>query len=186
MRRGINLLPWRERKREEDKKKFLVMIGVFASLSVMITLLIHYVIVSQIDNQLEINDYLKSEISVLDQKIKQIKELQAYKKQLINRTRLIESLQFLRPGIVKIYESFVRDTPKGVVIQAIKRENKTITIQGIAQSNSDISLMLRNIERNEAFWKPTLTEIKANDSDSSYNKTFELKFNEVMYLNNNN
>ena len=38
---GLNLLPWREKEREQKKKQFFSLIGVFAAVAALMVFLVH-------------------------------------------------------------------------------------------------------------------------------------------------
>lgn len=176
MKRGINLLPWREQLREERKNFFILLASLTAISAIFFVIMIHFYVSFQIDQQDEVNQYYNQKIKVLDRKIIEIKNLQQEKKQLLNRMTLIQSLQQTRPEIVTIYNGIVKATPKGVIIDQIKRENYIVTINGIAQSNSEISKMMRNLEGESYFVVPMLNEIKIIDETANFDRSFQLKF----------
>ena len=70
----INLLPWRELKREREKKQFItyLLVGLFSS--IIIVFLINYYATSLVDMQTDRNQRLKNEIAQLDSQIKEISD----------------------------------------------------------------------------------------------------------------
>ena len=54
----INLLPWREERRAERKKEFLVLLGMIGLLGVGVVILGDRIVNSQIDHQKARNEYL--------------------------------------------------------------------------------------------------------------------------------
>ena len=60
----INLLPWREERRQELKKDFLITLGLVVVLGAGLVLLADRIVNAQIDNQNARNQYLSSEIKV--------------------------------------------------------------------------------------------------------------------------
>ena len=63
----INLLPWREERRQELKKEFIVTVGLVLALGVGLILLGDRVVDNQIENQKSRNQYLTENIKVLDE-----------------------------------------------------------------------------------------------------------------------
>lgn len=176
--RGINLLPWREQYREEQKKKFISAIITSSLCALILIMIIHFNMTQKINAQIKINYYFNQQIQILDKKIERIKNLQEEKQKLINRMNLIYSLQIQRPLIVHLYEGIVKATPTGIYIKSIERKDHLIKITGQAQSNTEISLILRNIESYPWFGKPVLNEIKNDETDTTYSKSFILQFTE--------
>ena len=72
----INLLPWREELREERKQEFLkILVGVLLLAAAMIFGVDRFYNI-QIDSQQARNNYLSKEITVLEERIDEIKMLQ--------------------------------------------------------------------------------------------------------------
>jgi type IV pilus assembly protein PilN len=110
----INLLPWREERRQELKKEFLVTLALVFTLGVGLVLLADRVVNSQIDNQKARNQYLTENIKELDKIIAEIRDLQKRRNQLLDRMRVIQELQGNRPIIVRVLDQLVRTVPDGV------------------------------------------------------------------------
>ena len=53
----INLLPWREARREELKRAFLSILGLVAAMAVVLVMLADRIVNAQIDNQRARNEY---------------------------------------------------------------------------------------------------------------------------------
>ncbi len=60
---AINLLPWREELRQEQKKQFGILTGLMMFLAAAIVGLIHLQMVTKIDYQLSRNSFMSCEIS---------------------------------------------------------------------------------------------------------------------------
>ena len=117
---------------------------------------------SQIDSQRERNTFLQSQISRLDEQIKDIATLQAEIASLKARQTAVEDLQGNRNLPVYLLGELVRQLPDGVYINSMKQENQTVLITGVAQSNERVSELLRNFANNSAWLtKPELVEITA-------------------------
>jgi type IV pilus assembly protein PilN len=158
---NINLLPWRERLREERKKQFLVALGVAAGIAVVILFAIDRVLVSQIGNQAERNAYLTSQIALLDKEIAEIRQLQQQKKDLTARMAVIQDLQGKRPVIVRLFDELVRTLPEGIYYDRIVRTEESISIEGVAESNSRVSALMRSLDESSWFANPDLRQVTA-------------------------
>src|SRR5262245_47873281 len=118
---NINLLPWRERRREERKKTFFVMLGISAGFALAIIGIGILYIKSEISNQNARNAYLTTTIAELDTKIAEIRNLQQQKQDLTERMAVIQDLQGRRPVIVRLFDELVRTLPEGVYYNNITR-----------------------------------------------------------------
>lgn len=158
---NINLLPWRERQREERKQQFLITLGIAAGIAVIILFAFDRALVSQIGNQMARNQYLTQEISLLDKEIAEIRELQQQKKDLTARMAVIQDLQGKRPIIVRLFDELVRTLPEGIYYDTISRTESSISIVGIAESNSRVSALMRALDESAWFANPDLRQVTA-------------------------
>ncbi|MCI3947567.1 pilus assembly protein PilN [Pseudomonas syringae] len=157
----INLLPWREELREERKKRFLTaLVGVLV-VSVSILFLIDRYVSSAIEHQMARNAFLQTQITQLDIRIKEISDLKARRKQLLERMKIIQDLQGNRPITGRVFDQLARTLPDGVYYSQVKMANKLIAINGAAESNNRVSDLMRNLEASEWLEAPSLTEVKA-------------------------
>ena len=157
---NINLLPWRERRREERKKAFFVMLGVSAGIAGGIILIGILYIKGEIRNQTARNAYLTQTIAELDTKIAEIRDLQQQKQDLTERMAVIQDLQGRRPVIVRLFDELVRTLPEGVYYNSITRTEDTITLNGIADSANRVSTLMRYLEDSEWFADARVRDIK--------------------------
>jgi len=114
-----------------------------------------------ITNQTEKNRFLKSEIASLDKQIAEIKKLKEQTDALLQRKRVIESLQVNRSETVHLFNELARQLPTGVYLKSIKQEGQKITLTGYAQSNARVSTLMRNLDDSPLLERPVLIEIKA-------------------------
>jgi type IV pilus assembly protein PilN len=157
----INLLPWREERRQELKKEFLVVLGGTALLAVVLLLVTNRVYSSWIDNQGNRNAYLQRNIDELSRQVAEIKELEAKRRQLLDRMKVIQDLQGTRPLVVHVFDDLVRTLPDGVFYQGLSRGEKKIEISGVAESNNRVSSLMRQLDKSEWFENPNLTSVQA-------------------------
>ena len=88
----INLLPWRDERRQEQKKEFLGIVGFVLALGVVLVLLGDRVVNGQIDHQNARNQHLNEQIKVLDKQVAEIRDLQKKKHQLLKQKLLRKHL----------------------------------------------------------------------------------------------
>lgn len=158
---GINLLPWRAERRKQKQQEFFSITALSLLATVGILAFVHLQISGMIDNQNRRNEYLQSEITLLDRKIKEIEELEAKKKRLIAKMEVIQQLQMSRPEIVHLFDELARTIPEGVLLTDLTQTDKLLTINGIAQSNSRISVYMRSLDASPWLQDPVLSEIVA-------------------------
>jgi type IV pilus assembly protein PilN len=170
----INLLPWREERRDELKKEFLIILGAVAAFAVVLVLLWQSITQAQIENQEARNKFLQEKINELKEQVAEINELKAKREQLIERMRIIQQLQGTRPEIVHIFDELVRTVPDGVFYTSIERKNQKISIKGTAESNNRVSSLMRRLDASPWFSDPNLISVKANPAFGDQANDFEL------------
>ncbi|WCM51774.1 PilN domain-containing protein [Pseudomonas sp. WJP1] len=157
----INLLPWREERREERRKRFLLVLAGVLVGSAGALLVANQVIGNAIERQVARNNYIGKQIAVVDERIKQISDLKARRQQLVERMRIIQDLQGNRPNSGRIFDQLARTLPDGVYFTEVKMAGNTLSITGAARSNNRVSDLMRNLDASDWFDAPSLTEVKA-------------------------
>jgi len=162
----INLLPWRETLRKKRQKDF--------GMSVLLALILtgaacggaHFYIEDMISFQKDRNDYLSREIAQVDKKIKEIKELEKQKAQLIARMNVIQSLQGSRPQIVHLFDELVSTIPDGTYLTKLEQVGNGVTVKGVAESNARVATYMRNIDASAWLGNPLLQVISSSERAS--------------------
>lgn len=158
----INLLPHREAARKRLRDLFFTALGASAVLGLLVSGMVYLWYQSQIAEQQARNMVLDTEIKRLEVQIKDIAMLQAEIAALKARQQAVEDLQADRNLPVHLLNELVKQLPSGVYITALRQENQTVTLQGVAQSNERVSELLRNLLNNSPWLsRPELVEIVA-------------------------
>lgn len=157
----INLLPWREQRREERKQRFLVALGAVLVGAAALVFAGDQYLNAMIERQNARNEFVRKEIAVLDARIKEIKELKERRQQLLERMKTIQDLQGNRPIIARVFDQLVRTLPDGVYFTELKMTGKNIAVKGAAESNNRVSTLMRNLDASDWLVAPNLTEVKA-------------------------
>ena len=173
----INLLPWREARRQDLKREFLVTLALVFGLGVGLVVLADRVVNSQIENQNARNKYLTENIRELDKAVAEISELQRRRNQLLDRMRVIQELQGNRPIIVRVLDQLVRTVPDGVFYTTLKTSDKKISISGIAESNNRVSSLMRRLESSDWLADSNLDAVVAAPQYGDQATTFNLTVN---------
>ena len=161
---NINLLPWREERRRELKKEFLVMLAAVVLAAVLALLLMNRIVNAAIDNQNGRNQYLQNNINELNRQVAEIQDLEKKRRELLDRMKIIQDLQGNRPIIGRVFDQLVRTLPDGVYFTSVKMTGKNIAILGAAESNNRVSNLMRNLDGSEWLEAPNLTQVKATTS----------------------
>jgi type IV pilus assembly protein PilN len=170
----INLLPWREELRQEQKKQFALMAVMTCVLAAAIVGLIHFQMQAKIDYQLSRNSFMTNQIVKVDEEIKEISELKKVRRSLIERMEVIQDLQGSRPSIVHLFSEIVASVPNGVYLESLAQTGNNLLINGQAESNARVSTYMRNLSASEWLKEPNLTIIEVEDITVNRISTFTL------------
>jgi type IV pilus assembly protein PilN len=157
----INLLPWRAALRKQRQREFVTLVGLTALAMAGVVALGHFQVETWIEGQNARNAFLDAEIAKLDKKIQEIKDLEKEKENLLARMRIVEQLQTSRPEVVHLFTELVQTLPEGVYLSGISQKDRTVTLDGMAQSNARVSSFMRNIDNSAWLGVPDLKRIQA-------------------------
>ncbi len=156
----INLLPHREAARKRRREAFQAALFASFLMGLVIAGAIYLWLQLLITEQQDKNKFLKQEITILENQIKEIATIEDEIAALVARQKAVENLQSDRNIPVHLLNELVKQLPDGVFISNFKQTNKTVTMQGMAQSNERVSELLRNLSSNTPWIsKPELVEI---------------------------
>ncbi|KKN45927.1 hypothetical protein LCGC14_0677970, partial [marine sediment metagenome] len=135
----INLLPWREERRQERQKQFLTIVVA----SFIVAVAIFYVALmfenGLIDEQNQRNAFLTKEIALMDIKIAEINTLETERTKLLARMNVIQELQISRPKVVKVLDAIVQTLPEGIYLEKLTRQGDSLILDGVAQSDTTVT-----------------------------------------------
>jgi len=163
----INLLPWRENKRQQQQREFIGIAVTVLLATAAVWGLIHLQVAGFIEGQEQRNSFLQAEIRKLDEQIKTIKSLDKTKNQLLARMNVIQELQSNRPLSVHLMDELVRTLPDGVHLNKFTQRGNELTMEGEAQSNARVSAYMRNIDSSLWLDNPRLQVVETVESGRS-------------------
>jgi type IV pilus assembly protein PilN len=164
----INLLPWRAELRQKRKKEFLTATFGAVLMGAALTFGAKVYFQAQIDNQEARNQMLRDEITELDQRIAQIRELEVQKARLIARMEIIEELQTSRPESVHLMDEIVEIMPEGTRLTGLAQDNTRIEISGITEASTRVSALMNAIEESPWLRNPVLGVIETDNREGVF------------------
>ena len=175
----INLLPWRDQLREQRKKQFIAVLAATVVASLSILFLADLYISAGINQQQSRNQYLQNQINLLNKSISEIKDLRTRKEQLLERMEVIQGLQGNRPVIVRVFDEVAKVVPEGVYFKDLAIEGNQLTLVGVAESNSQISALMRNFDASDWFTEPNLTAVRKIAEGGDRMNEFDLMVRQI-------
>ena len=170
----INLLPHRELKRKAQVQQMAIMAGLTTVLGLGLIWGVHILFTDKIDFQNGRNQYMNTQIAVLDKQIAEIRDIKSQTKELLVRKGVVETLQVSRSEVVHFLDQLVRLLPDGVHLRSVKQQGLNINLLGYAQSNAWVSTLMRNLESSPWLESPILVEIKAISVEKTRQNEFSM------------
>lgn len=174
MRIRINLLPHRQIKRAERQRQFNIMAAATLGAGAAIIFLGYTYISANIDSQNSRNQRLKTEIAKLDDQIKEINGLKGKINELKDRIQAVESLQNNRSQGVILLDEIARQLPEAVALKSIKENGDTVTLEGVADTNARVAVVVKNFGNSKVFSSPQLIQIVSSNQNNQKLSAFTM------------
>jgi type IV pilus assembly protein PilN len=173
---NINLLPWRESLRVEQKKNYLTMVVALALGTLSLMFGLGTVVDNLISNQNQRNQFIEQQLTVLDGQIAKIKDTKEAKQAIGKRMALIEQLEASRNAVPKVLDELVKLVPPGLSFTSFSRTGNQIEVLGVSESNNRLADFMRRLEESSVFSSGDLSSITADTSTSDSVSDFKLTF----------
>lgn len=158
----INLLPWRESLKKEQQRQFAsIAVGSVIFMALIIVYL-HIHFAGLISVQEGRNAFLQKEIDKVDKDIVAIKSLEDDKEKLLARMNIIQQLQGSRPEIVHLFDEAAKTLPEGVYLTRVTRTGASVKVEGVAESNANVSTFMKNLDSSAWLKEPRLDVIDSS------------------------
>ncbi|NKF52185.1 fimbrial protein [Shewanella sp. WXL01] len=172
---NINLLPWREEAREKQKRDYIgVLALVFLLTSLAIYLFLGFIELVT-DDQRQRNEYLNSEIRLLDKQIAEIRKITERKKDIERRTEIILDLQQSSNLPTHVLDELVRIVPTGIYLSSIEKKGSLLWIEGRSESNNNVANMMRKVKTSNYLHDPSMQSIVTQNENLRQLQRFRLR-----------
>lgn len=174
----INLLPWRQQRRDRQRRAFLAQLGIVFAGSACLVLLAALFLDGRIAAQDARNEFLRSRLVELERQADAVDEIRQRTDETLERLHALADLRRDRTRTVRILEELARTVTPGVHYTSLVKRGTHITAHGIARSNNAVSALMRSLDASQRFETPRLKgieEMRADD-EADYAAVFELTF----------
>lgn len=166
----INLLPWRQIERERIQQAMHVWMVIATVLGLLFALATHQYISAHIQDVRQASMLLQHEIDLNQQGLKTLDLLKKDKNNMLQRMNMIHVYQSSRTSMINFLIELEKIVPMGVYLTSLQLAGNLVSLHGFAESNTDVSTLMRHIERNATMHDPKLTQIKRDASDQYTSK----------------
>lgn len=176
---SINLLPWREWRRERARRTFFVCLGLSGAAAMAAVLALGWQLDRESFRMERRNDYLREQIGDLDRRIADSEKLADLTEQVLSRLAAARGLQADRQTMVRTFDALARTVADGVHYTSLSMTDDLFAASGAAASNDRVSSLMRNLEDSPWFAEPSLKSISESRDSPHYGgraSEFELTF----------
>ncbi|MDO4643302.1 MAG: PilN domain-containing protein [Cardiobacteriaceae bacterium] len=168
MARKFNLQPWREQRREEQRKGFT-----YATVGIILVCALalgadYWLQTQYIQQQESAIKQLEDDITKLSVAEKEVKRLQELNKQVNLQIDVIQGLQAERGLATEMLDYIAQNTPETVFLDSIDYKSGKVVIQGVAINDSAVAQFMRNMEKFQYFSTASVNSITAAQSNNSF------------------
>jgi type IV pilus assembly protein PilN len=157
----INLLPHRQLRKARQQRWFAILAAAVVGIGLAVVAGGQAFLANAKSNQDARNAFLKAEIAKLDVQIAEIAVLKEKTNDLLERKKVVESLQNNRGEAVLMFDELMRQIPEGLYLKSVKQTGGALVLAGYAQSSARVSTFMRSLAATELFDEPVLVEVKS-------------------------
>lgn len=177
MQLNINLMPWRERQRQMQIRRFLLSLFAMSVVAVFSIASVSRYLQSQLDIQQERVDLLtrwdsklgqqQAQLSAIEKEIEELNSEFAALRNLDARRYLIAQLGSLLPSVL----------PNDIYLEQIHTTDRQVRLHGIASTTEQLSKMLAQLDRTPIAESVAMQSVLHHQSQSEQNyQVFTLTF----------
>ena len=162
----INLLPWRERRREAMRRAFVMQIVLAVVAAIFVVMAAQKLLTQRLARQEVINRTLEQHIADLNTRVAEVGQLRERQVAVRDRMRVIADLQKERAAVVRVFDELARSLPNEVYFLTLERAGDVILIDGVSESYAGITQLMRRLEDSEEFDNADLNDIATEASET--------------------
>lgn len=170
---GLNLLPWREELKREQKRSYLSGAILAAILGCGATFGAWTYYNYELSSHLSGNDEILAKTQETEQKLEKLKDITDKRDQMITRMELIQGLQSQRPVIVSLVNSVVQQLPTDSYLTNLSKDKGTFTFEGKARDATVVADFMRSLKRtgwfNNIFMSSYIAYVEPTTQNQSKN-----------------
>ena len=168
MARKFNLQPWREQRRDEQKKNFT-----YASFGIVFLCAAalgadYWQQTNYIEEQKSAISQLEENINKLSTAETEVKRLQELNRQVNLQIDVIKGLKEERGLATEMLDYIAQHTPETVFLSSINYQAGKVVITGVASNDSGVAQFIRNMEKFQYFSKASIENIVTAVKNNSF------------------
>ena len=161
----MNLLPWRERRRQRRLRRFVGALAASAIGPVLALVVVGLHIANGVEHQRRANNDLTAALATLDARGTAIDQLRREREAFEARAETLRDLWRERATAVAALAALAEAVVPGAHYTHLSREGRAITIRGAVQSHERVAELMRNISGVERLETPVLKAVTSAEGD---------------------
>lgn len=170
----INLLPWRDQKRQQQKMQFFIALGGAVGITLALIVLMHFYLASHLSAQQARNDFLQTKITQLQTELAQLKKNEEEEMEVNKQLHAILNFQKQSMQAVELLATLTKIIPATISLNNLVFEGNTVALQGVAKSDLEITHLMKTMSDSALFTHPVLTSISAKKNAEMNERLFVL------------
>lgn len=176
----INLLPWRETLRTQNKIAFKRALILFGIVTFILFILIYFFSSSHNFGSYEKSQkLLTTEINQIASEVQGLQKNLKIKNETEKEIAALYALNYQRYQTIRFFNALTDVVPKGILLNKVIKNGNSVIVSGDSSSNALISTFLKNIQSESVVSNPILTEAKTPDENITNVIRFEIQFSIV-------
>ncbi len=171
----INLLPVREARRKADARQQVVVMGGALLGAVLLALLFHQTVRSDISEARQQLAQLKTQLAQFKPQEDQVEAFKKKKADIEQKLGVIERLERSRSGPVHILDELATHIPERVWLTGLTADNGLIELNGLSLDNELVALFLTSLNDSPYFTNVELEETELKEVDELKLNTFRIQ-----------
>lgn len=156
----INLLPWREQRRERRGRLFYKVLGLAALLGLGGGYGVAWHYQQEVETQSQRNALIEARGRRLDSAIREVRGLEQTRERMLEQVRVLTRLQDGRAQTVHVMNDLAVSLVDGVYYTHLNRQGNDLDLSGVAENNRQVTDQLRALASVAAFDAPMLSEVE--------------------------
>lgn len=156
----INLLPWREVRRQRRNRRFRVGMLLAAMVGLGIGYAVFWSYGQQLSAQRERLDYIEQQSAALGSKLARVAQYDARIATHLERLAALQALESQRSVTVEVFNALAASLQDDVYYASVERQGLNLTLSAVALSDSGVSNQLRALGSAAVFAEPHFSALQ--------------------------
>jgi type IV pilus assembly protein PilN len=171
----INLLPVKQLQAEVTRRREIILGSAILGFALLVLLGTYVYQGYQLTNLEKELAGLRTELQVLNAKVKEVADLQVRIKDLRGKQKIIEDLENKKSGPVLVMASLSLATPASLWLTDLRESGGSVTMNGLAVDNESVANFMRALATSKHFTDIELIETTQGAGPTAALKKFAIK-----------